>query len=188
LPKFHVDSIQQWPSFEYAGTRYDLGHLDCHEIIFKGRAGDFRFVVTYGLHCFTKNDTDHNIDVHYPDGRHARRVCLERYEASKGLRRLLEQLDQGTLIYQTEGERFFTFRATQDNTGAAWLYKVCLAIFREHRLLRIHVSSAYFVNASDATVALSTDRKGFTIFKIAIDTRKKPKGQCPKEVRNRHRV
>jgi len=185
LPKYHVDSIQNWAAFEHAGKPYDLSHLDCHEVVFKAHQGDIRFVVTYGLHCFTKDGTEHNIPFMYADGRHSQAVCLERYHASKQLRHIIEQLDQGALLYHQEGERFFTLNVLNSLNGRAEPYKVCLAVFREHRLLRIHVTSAYFARTGEGASGVPVNKKGFSIFKVALDTQKKPKGQYPKEVRNR---
>jgi len=89
LGKFHVDAIQQWEPFEHAGASYDLNHLRCHELFLQKEEGKdpFRFVVTYGLHCFTKDDTAQNIPLKYADGRESRLICMERYETSKHLPR-----------------------------------------------------------------------------------------------------
>ena len=187
MPRFHVDSIQHWRAFEHAGITYDLRHLDCHEVVFQSHRGELRFVVTYGLHCFTKEATGHNLPVSYADGRHSQSVCMERYEASRKLRGFIEQLDKGALIYPTEGERFFTLEVMNNVAGIPEPYKICLAVFREHRLLRMHVTSAFFVRTGEGSLATPVKRKGFSIFKIALDAQKAPKGQCPKEVRNRYR-
>lgn len=187
MAKFHVDSIQEWQSFEHDGVEYDLGHLSSHLVVFKADKQDFEFVVTYGLHCFTKDDSGANIPYRYEDGRHGQMVCLERYEASKQLKGIIEKLNVAT-IYHTEGERFFTMSVLNGATGLLEPYKVCLAFFREHRLLRIHVTSAYFARTGEGSPDTPINKKGFSVFKVAMDTQNKPKGQCPKEVRNRPRA
>ncbi|MFG0337716.1 hypothetical protein ACF8FF_07260 [Pseudomonas sp. zjy_13] len=184
MPKFHVDSIQEWESFEHNGVEYGLSHLSSHQVNFAGTKYDYNFVVTYGLHCFTKDESGHNIPYLYADGRHTQMVCLERYEASKQLRGIIEKLD-GATIYHTEGERFFTLTVLNSATGLLEPYKVCLAFFREHRMLRIHVTSAYFARTGEGSLDTPINKKGLSLFKVAMDTQKKPKGQCPKEVRNR---
>lgn len=184
MTKFHVDSIQEWASFEHGSTTYSLGHLSSHKVVFVGAKETYEFVVTYGLHCFTKDDSGHNIPLKYEDGRHSQTVCMERYEASKQLRGIIENLDAAT-IYHTEGERFFTMDVLNSATGALEPYKVCLAFFREHRLLRIHVTSAYFARTGEGAPGNPINKRGLSVFKVAMDTQKKPKGQCPKEVRNR---
>jgi hypothetical protein len=186
VPKFHVDSIQEWPEFEHEGVKYDLTHLACHEVLFKATKQDYKFVVTYGLHCFTKDDSGNNIPYQYPDGRHSQTVCLERYEASKKLRGIVEKLDAAT-IYHTEGERFFTMDVLNSATGQFEPYKVCLAFFREHRVLRIHVTSAYFARTGEGSPGVPIKKKGLSIYKVALDTQGKPKGQYAKEVGNRHK-
>lgn len=188
MPTFHVDSIQHWEPFEHDGVQYDLGHLDGHEVFFKKEEGKdaIRFVVTYGLHCFTKDDTQHNVPLKYADGRESQLVCLERYEASKQLRSMIEKL-AGVTVYLTQGESFFTLDVMNNASGEVEPFKICMAIFREHRVLRIHVTSAYFARTGEGSPGVPVKKKGFSIFKVAVDTQSKPKGQCPKEVRNRHK-
>lgn len=188
MPSFHVDSIQHWEPFEHEGAFYDLGHLDCHEVVFQKQGEPIRFVVTYGLHCFTKADTAHNIPLKYADGRESRLICLERYRASKQLKGLIEKLGNGAWIYLTHCESFFTLDLMNNDSGFVEPFKVCMAIFREHRLLRIHVTSAFFARTGEGSPDVPVNKRGYSIFKIAVDTQKKPKGQCPKEVRNRHRI
>ena len=186
MPKYQVDSIQSWEPFEHDGVTYDLSHLKCHEIEFQGEKLAPKFIVTYGLHCFTDDDSGFSIPYRYADGRHDRKVCLERYEASKKLRGILEKLDQGAVIYQTKDERFFTFNTLNSATGQLESYKICLAFFHEHRLLRMHVTSAFFARMGEG-IDFPVSKKGYNIFKIASETRMKPRGHpYPKEVRNRH--
>lgn len=187
MAKFHVDAIQHWESFEHAGTSYDLGHLDCHEVLLRKEAGKdpIRFVVTYGLHCFTKDDTEQNIPLKYADGRESRLVRIERYETSRQLRSALEKL-AGATVYLTQGESFFTMDVMNNASGEVEPFKICMAIFRENRVLRIHVTSAFFARSGEGSPGVPIRRKGFSIFKIAVDALKKPNGQFPKEVRNRY--
>lgn len=187
LAKFHVDAIQRWEPFEHAGASYGLGHLDCHEIFLQKEDGrdPIRFVVTYGLHCFTKDDTEQNIPLKYADGRERRFVCIERYETSKNLRGVLEKLASAT-VFLTQGESFFTIDIMNNSSGEVEPFKICMAIFRENRVLRIHVTSAYFARLGEGSPGVPIKKKGFSIFKIVVDTLKKPNGQFPKEVRNRH--
>lgn len=186
LPKYHIDSIQEWPEFTHAGQTYSLNHLDCHEVIYQGQKASYKFVVTYGLHCFTKNDTGHNIGHEYEDGRESQQVCMERYEASKQLRSIITQLGQVGTLYQTEGQKYFTIDLQDSAANTPEPYKVCVAIFKENRLMRIHVTSAFFARTGEGSVGHPVQKKGFSIFKVALDTQKKPNnGDFPKEARNR---
>lgn len=184
-----MDAISHWEPFEHAGESYDLGHLDYHEVVFQKEEGKdpIRFVVTYGLHCFTKDDTEQNIPLKYADGRESRFICLERYEASKLLRGSIERLDAAN-IYQVQGEVFFTVTLLNTSSGELEPFKICMAIFRENRMLRIHVTSAFFARTGEGSPGVPIQKKGFTIFKVAFDTQHKPKNQFPKEVRNRHKA
>lgn len=188
MPAFHVDSIQHWRPFKHDVVSYDLGHLDSHEVFFKKEEGKeaIRFVVTYGLHCFTKDDTEQGIPLKYADGRESRFICMERYEASKQLRGMLEKL-AGATVYLTQGESFFTLDVMNNESGNVEPFKICMAIFRENRVLRIHVTSAFFARLGEGSPGVPIKKKGFSIFKVAVDTQKKPNGQFPKEIRNRYK-
>lgn len=177
MKKYHIQAKQLWSNFTYDGTEYCLKHLNTHEVTFKGNKYDYSFIVSYGLHCFTKNDQDHSITTTYDDEFEARQINLERYHLSKFLRGFIEDLDSHKLIYETTKEKYFTFEHTNNLTGKIEKCKVCLCIFKENRLLRIHVTSAFFDRESK-----ELNRKGVTIFKIAMDTQRKPKKQeVPKE-------
>ncbi|MCS6747905.1 hypothetical protein NOM74_25340, partial [Klebsiella quasipneumoniae] len=76
MAKYQIDSIQSWPSFEYDGSIYSLSHLDAHEITYKGQKQDYKFVVTYGRHCFAKDATPYNIPLIYEDGREKITICM----------------------------------------------------------------------------------------------------------------
>lgn len=181
MPAFHVDSIQHWEAFEHDRMSYDLGHLDSHEVFFQKEEGKeaIRFVVTYGLHCFTKDGTEHNIPLKYPDGRECQFICLERYEASKQLRGMLEKLAYAT-VYLTQGESFFTLDVLNNASGEVEPFKICMAIFRENRVLRIHVTSAFFARLGEGAPGVPVKKKGFSIFKVAADTQKSLKGSVRK--------
>lgn len=189
LAKYHIDSIQEWESFSHKGDEYCLGHLKAHEVEFVGKDGtSYKFIVTYGLHCFTKNETAHNIPVLISDGREQQYVCLERYESSKKIRQVIESLDQPRVkIYQTFGEKFFTMHLLNNLTGELEPYKICVAFFRENRKLRLHVTSAFFAREGEGSPSKPITRNGFSVFKIAKDIVSRPKNKSagPKEARNR---
>lgn len=69
-------------------------------------------------------------------------------------------------------------------TGLLEQYNVCLAFYRERRLLRIHVTSAYAVRTGEGSLNTPINKKGFSVFKVARDSQRKPKRQCPNEVQN----
>lgn len=177
MKKYHIKAKQLWDSFSHDGTKHCLKHLSIHEVTFKGDKYNYTFVVTYGLHCFAKNNQEHSLTTEYYDGFETRQVNLERYHLSKFLRGFIENLDSHKLLYETTKQKYFTFEHANDLTGHTETCKICLCIFKENRLLRIHVTSAFF-NRENRDLS----KKGISIFKIAMDTQKKPKTQeIPKE-------
>ncbi len=93
LNKHHIKARKLWESFSHDGVSYCLKHLTSHEVIFKGNKENYKFIVTYGLHCFAKNEQQHSIPVNYSDSFETREIDLERYHLSKYLRGFIENLD-----------------------------------------------------------------------------------------------
>lgn len=93
-------------------------------------------------------------------------------------------------IYETAVDKYFTMRLLNSKSGQEEPYKVCLAMFKEKRKLRIHVTSAFFPRdgkegSVDNPVNPKT-RKGFSVFKIAKDVKNASnKRSGPKEAFNR---
>lgn len=185
MAKYHIDSVQSWPSFEHEGTSYSLAHLDAHEITYNGVKASYKFVVTYGLHCFAKEDTPYNIPVRLKDGREEKNICMERYEASKQIRNILVNLP-ALQLYHTDTEKYFTLHMMNSATMQMEPYKVCVAFFKENRLLRMHILSAFFVRTGPGAPGIAIPNKPVSLFKVAMDTDKKPRNAGkPKEANNR---
>lgn len=177
MKNFHIKARQHWEAFLHDGKEYCLKHLSCHEVIFEGRKDTFKFIVSYGLHCFAKSEQEHSINVNYADDFETRQINLERYHLSKYVRGIVEELNQHKLLFETTREKYFTFEHINDLTGESEKCKICLCVFKENRLLRIHVTSAFFVREK-----VNIPSNGLSIFKIALDAKKKPKRHdIPKE-------
>lgn len=177
MKNHHIEARQFWENFSHDGTNYCLKHLNSHEVFFEGNKCSYTFVVTYGLHCFAKDEQEHSISTTYSDSFETRQINLERYLLSKSLRGFIENLNSQKLLYETAKEKYFTFEHTNDLTNQREKCKICLCIFKENRLLRIHVTTAFF----DREIK-EINQKGRSIFKIAMDTKKKPRRQeIPKE-------
>lgn len=185
VAKFQIDSIQSWQPFEHAGATHSLSHLDAHEITYKGEKAEYKFVVTYGLHCFAKDDTEFNIPVTYEDGRESKTICMERYEASKQLRAILSNLP-AMILYETAANKYFSLHMMNSATNTVEPYKVCIGFFKEKRLLRMHILSAFFARTGAGALGETIPHKPLSLFKVAMDTMKKTKGErIPKEASNR---
>lgn len=185
MAKYQIDSIQSWQPFEHSGVTHSLSHLDAHEITYKGEKAEYKFVVTYGLHCFAKDGTAHSIPVMYADGRESKSICMERYEASKHLRAILSNLASMTL-YETAAEKYFSLQMMNSATNTMEPYKICIAFFKEKRLLRMHILSAFFARKGAGALGEPIPHKSLSLYKVAMDTQKKRKGgRIPKEAGNR---
>lgn len=180
MAKFHIQARLEWEGFEYKNKSYSLDHLKAHEVVYQGNKDTYKFVVTYGLHCFAKDGQPTSIPVNYSDGRESRQVDLERYHASFNLRRIIDHLHEGKLMYETAQEKYFNIDMVNSNTGKVEPYKVCFHFFKENRLMRMHVTSAFFDRTGKALA-----QRSYSIFKIAKDTKARPRYKgVPKEAQN----
>lgn len=139
---------QRWPAFTCDEITYDLSHLDAHEIIFTLKEGNFRFIVTYSHHCFAKDCPEgSNIDPKwvYPFGNEVRAFHVERYELSKRLPSLLPGLMETKTYYA--GYNNYAFCEVIQGEVVVH-YKVAFAIYRFAKKFRLHIASAYRVDAN----------------------------------------
>lgn len=182
MAKYHIEAKVSWAPFYIGCTEYSLSHLTGHEVTYVGKKDSFTFVVTYSLHCFAKDDDTHSISSTYTDGKETRQINLERYEASKSLRYLVENFDKNNQrFYETATEKFFTVKMLNSINNVEEPYKICFCTFKENRLLRMHITSAFF-DRSNRTY----NQKQYSIFKIAMDAKRRPRSRIlPIEARKK---
>jgi len=178
IKKYQIEAKQEWESFEYNGSEYELCHLNVHEIEVITNNGVEKIVVTYGLHCFTKNDTEYTINVPYTDNRNeTRNIDLERYELSKKMRNYINNIKDYKFKHNID-EKYFMFNVENNFSGAEEEVKVIISTFKEKRLLRIHVITCFF----NRFKTLESNKKFVTIYKIIKDMKKSPRNKkIPKE-------
>ena len=180
MRKYHIQARQTWENVTFNGVDICLKHLNVHEVIYPGEKENFKFVVTYGLHCFAKNDQKYSIPFKVSDSHEERDFNVERYELSKCLREVIERLHCDYDIYQTAQNKHFIFETRIVLEQEEQLCKICLCIFKENRLPRIHVTSAYVLSEEEKNK--NKPSKGSSIYKIAVDVKKQPKNRgFPKE-------
>lgn len=186
---YHIEAQQRWPQFSYQGKEYNLKHLDAHKVTFRGDKYEFSFVVTYGLHCFAKDEKPEGEDVdeelEYFDGRESRPFSFERYELSKQLPYFISSLN-GKNIKEIGGskEKYRIVEILNKDTNKTSEYKIGFCCFKENRLLRIHVTTA-FIEKREGLV--EGKHKNTSILNIGITLNKKPKKEVgvPKEAKNK---
>ena len=137
--------------FRHGDEVFDLSHLDAHIVEYENpNAGPppyYKFYVTYGCHCFTTSRPDkHSLgDFHAP--KESRPFCRSRYEYSKHLPYLVNSLGvEGARCYHAGFSRYATINLTLEG-GETIDYFMVFKTFRERRKLRLHVESAYTLDA-----------------------------------------
>lgn len=147
-----ISEVKQWRPFQYQGETYHLDHLDAHFVEYKFDLDDpqrhYKVIVTYSFHCFAK-DCDHysddqRQDLMYQAPKESRPFHFERYEYSKNLREIIERLHvSDDVIVGYAGYDNYAVFTYESESGVQQQYKIAFNVFREHKKLRMHITSAY---------------------------------------------
>jgi hypothetical protein len=147
-----VEEVANWRSFTLDGKIYDLSHLNAQWVEYLDtrdaeKPTTYKFIVTYGLHCFTKDleelSTEKSQLLMYNAPRESRPFNFERYELSKQLPGIINSLgNKETLVCHAGYGKFATVKVL-DSNGSEVSYFVPFAVFKENKKLRLHVQSAY---------------------------------------------
>src|SRR5699024_3135185 len=107
---------------------------------------EYRFWVTYSLHCFTKdyehqtNEEKQSLMYHAP--KESRPFCQHRYNLARThLKRTILALPESNVIHAGYGS-YAVIEVDLDGGDKAF-YFVAFRAFREKKKLRLHVTSAY---------------------------------------------
>lgn len=147
-----VNEVTNWRNFALDGINYDLSHLNAHWAEYLDKRDEekpitYRFIVTYGLHCFTKDveglSREESQLLMYNAPKESRPFNFERYELSKQLPTIIESLgNKETLVCHAGYGKYAVVKVLNAN-GCEVDYFVPFAVFRESKKLRLHVQSAY---------------------------------------------
>ena len=130
----------------------NLSHLNAHHVEYvdsrkASKPKTYKFIVTYGSHCFTKGTEEPSSEelqaLMYRAPKESRPFNFERYELSKQLPSLIGSLGaKSTLVFHAGYGNFATIRVI-DLDGNEADYFVPFKAFREKKRLRLHIPSAY---------------------------------------------
>ncbi|WP_414551206.1 heat-shock protein [Anabaena sp. CCY 0017] len=148
-----VREVTRWKNFIFNSEIYDLSHLNAHWVEYfdyrdENNPIPYKFIVTYGLHCFTKESKELSSEeselLMYSAPRESRQFNFERYYLSKELPSIIKSLgDKTTLVCFAGGYDNFSIVKVLDSNGIEVYYFVVFAAFRESKRLRLHITSAY---------------------------------------------
>jgi hypothetical protein len=147
-----VQEVTRWKKFSLGEIIYDLSHLDAHFVTYvdssdKANPIFYKFIVTYGLHCFTRDTGDISTEdlasLMYSAPKESRPFNFERYELSKNLPAIVNALaNPETLVFHAGYGKYASVKVL-DASGVQIDYFVAFAVFKESKKLRLHVHSAY---------------------------------------------
>jgi len=147
-----VREVTQWRNFILDGMVYDLSHLDAQWVEYldtrnPDKPMTYRFIVTYGLHCFTKEvegmSREESQRLMYNAPRESRPFNFERYELSKNLPNIIKSLGNKETLVCHAGYNDYAVVKVLNSNGCEVDYFVPFAVFRESKKLRLHIKSAY---------------------------------------------
>jgi hypothetical protein len=165
-----------WAPFTKGNVTYDLTHLHPKTLTFEQPAKENRpsrkyvVEVEFGLHCFTCGfEGDDNIDreLIYSDARESRLFDFDRYELSKRLLEIVENLPSRK-CYHTDHGNFFTVEMIKSN-GTTAQYEVYFTLSRSSKKgsLNLYVQSAYVRDCGHKT---NQRRKSVGFFVLLFNT------------------
>ena len=147
-----VKEVISWKNFILDGEIYDLSHLNADWVEYLDKRDEkniitYKFIVTYGLHCFTKDSDDISTEesqlLMYKGPRESRPFNFERYQLSKQLPSIVKSLGEKETLVCHAGYGKFAIVKVLDSNGIEVEYFVAFAAFRESKRLRLHIHSAY---------------------------------------------
>ncbi|WP_373526496.1 heat-shock protein [Nostoc sp.] len=107
----------------------------------------YKFIVTYGLHCFTKESNELSSDeskfLMYHAPNESRQFNFERYELSKQLPSIIKSLSEKTTLVCHAGYGNFATVKVLDSNSIEVDYYVVFKVFKETKKLRLHIITAY---------------------------------------------
>ena len=142
-----------WQPFNYEGTSYSLAHLHPRRMEFEqpatsiAQARKFQVRVIFSLHCFTRKLKDGESvpakAMLYSDSRETRIFDFSRYELSKQLPAIVEQL-QGRKCFHSGKGNYFVIELVSD-AGEQNEYEVYFgaSCSSERGVINLFVQSAY---------------------------------------------
>jgi hypothetical protein len=150
-----VQEVTAWKDFLLDEQTYDLSHLNAHRVEYLDTRNPetpttYRFIVTYGLHCFTKGSEELSPEdvqrLMYKGPRESREFNFERYELSKQLPSIIKSLGEKETFVGHAGYGKYATVKILNAEGCEVEYFVPFSVFRESKKLRLHVRSAYLLD------------------------------------------
>lgn len=147
-----VEEVISWRNFSADGQIYDLSHLNAHWVEYlddrdKEKLITYRFIVTYGFHCFTKESEEltreQSESLMYHSRQESRPFNFERYHLSKQLPSIVKALSENTTLVIHAGYGNYAAVKVLNSEGVEVDYFVAFKVFRDKKKFRLHVMSAY---------------------------------------------
>lgn len=142
----------RWNKFEFKGKVYELSHLHPFTwYLTLGKEGvhperKYRFNIEFSMHCFTKKLIDNKAitdeALFYSGPKETRLFCFERYELSKQLPEIINNIDKKPCWHTNHGH-FFTIEL-QNQNGVKSDYEIYFDVHKSGKgWLTLIVKSAY---------------------------------------------
>ncbi len=173
--------VINWRDFTLNSEIYDLSHLNAHSVEYLDNRDEnnlipYKFIVTYGLHCFTKElqelTEEESQLLMYNAPRESRPFNFERYYLSKQLPEIIKALGKSTTLVCHAGYGNYAIVKVVDSEGVEVDYFVVFRVFKESKKLRLHVTSAY---PKDEGIGKIKKVNFFVIAKNLLNNKKLPK-------------
>ena len=140
-----------WKSFRHNNSEYSLEHLHPFqmEVIQESKQNKpqrkYPFNVSFSLHCFSRKklENEEDLDLIYSDNRESRIFCYKRYELSKKLPNIIENISKKKCLHTGHDDFFIVEIITE--SGEKKNYEVYFSITKGQKkgALNLYIQSAY---------------------------------------------
>jgi hypothetical protein len=166
-----------WKPFEFHGVVYDLTHLHPKPVVYRQAASgdkperEYRVEVIFSMHCFTRGKKDGEKPDNallYRDSRECRVFDFRRYQLSKHLPVIVEELHQRKCHHSGKGNFFIVEIVTEE--GDKVEYDIFFEVSRTAKkgVVNLYVQSAYVRDAEHASNR--PKKKPISFFVILFNT------------------
>ena len=174
----------QWNPFKYQGQIFDLTHVHPFDWEYTALATNkrlehtYRIEVQFSMHTFTRGIEEGEVldpALNYRDSREERAFDFMRYDFSKQLPTIVQQLGK-RVCYHTHHGTFFSIEVVNAE-GMAQDYEVYFKLSRSSRKgwLTLYVQSAYVRDRKHGTAQPKRRKIGFQVIAYNIMANKKIK-------------
>ena len=169
--------MKHYEPFEINNQIFQLSHLDAFYVEYIQAATKYkakkryRCLIEFGVHCFTRSPNTHKgetlesyeSNLHYTTEKETRIFCIERYQFSLQLPKILREMDKQKCFFTSANDKFLTIYI-QNQSGETVDYEIYFSLKKSKECdVHIFINSAYVRSGDYQTAPLRRKRISFFV-------------------------